>query len=320
MRGVKSPSASLIKATLLNGAVDLSQFYIPPPEPTGPWDPLSSRVRSFSRPDYHQGWGRVNLMNSVYPGQADASSPPVQLVDFVECKKGIRRTNTGYSYVFRISEEGVDQPVRVTLVWADYPGSPAAGKQLVNDLDLTVIGPGGGWYTSCWNNSEDPNEPWFGDTYDSANNVESLEFYPWGSGTFYVNVQGANIPNSPQPFAIVVTGGLEMPRFSISGTVLGADKLPVISYLDANNYDLKIAHCNDVTCSSATITVLDSTGVVGWYNSITIGADGLPVISYYQFTNGDLKVAHCADVDRGMACRVSGPRRAGGEQGERRSI
>jgi len=43
-------------------------------------------------------------------------------------------------------------------------------------------------------------------------------------------------------------------------------------------------------------SLLDSTGVVGNYSSITIGTDGLALISYYDNTFGDLRVAHCANV------------------------
>ena len=77
---------------------------------------------------------------------------------------------------------------------------------------------------------------------------------------------------------------------------IGADGLGLISYYDAGNYDLKVAHCADVTCSSATPVTLDSGGDVGWYTSVTIGADGLGLISYSDYTNGDLKVAHCANA------------------------
>ncbi len=40
----------------------------------------------------------------------------------------------------------------------------------------------------------------------------------------------------------------------------------LISYYNATAENLKIAHCNDVACSSATTPTLDSGGDVGQYS------------------------------------------------------
>jgi hypothetical protein len=77
---------------------------------------------------------------------------------------------------------------------------------------------------------------------------------------------------------------------------IGSDGLGLISYYDGVSGDLKVAHCSDIACSSATFATVDSTGNVGWRAALTIGADGLGLISYLDYTNGDLKVAHCSNL------------------------
>ena len=101
--------------------------------------------------------------------------------------------------------------------------------------------------------------------------------------------------------------GLERPGFALTtldgpgnvgqytSVTIGADGLGLISYHDVTNRTLKVAHCSDRACISATLTTLDSAGDVGQYTSVTIGADGLGLISYHDATNANLKVAHCPD-------------------------
>jgi hypothetical protein len=95
------------------------------------------------------------------------------------------------------------------------------------------------------------------------------------------------------PYASTVVNAVD--SYSTSVTI-GVDGLPLISYYDAANGDLKVIHCSTPACTSSVSATLDSTGNVGAYNSITIGGDGLGLISYYDATNGDLKVAHCTNV------------------------
>jgi hypothetical protein len=87
---------------------------------------------------------------------------------------------------------------------------------------------------------------------------------------------------------------------SSSSLTIGADGLGLISYTDNDQVtgmgDLKIAHCTNIACTSATKSTLDSAGAVGYNTSVALGADGLGLISYQDFTNQNLKVAHCNNV------------------------
>ncbi len=90
-----------------------------------------------------------------------------------------------------------------------------------------------------------------------------------------------------------------------TSVALGSDGLGLISYYDQINFALKVAHCNDVTCGTATTATVDSNGNVGKFSSVTIGADGLGLISYYNESTGDLKVAHCSNVTCSTATTVT---------------
>ena len=81
---------------------------------------------------------------------------------------------------------------------------------------------------------------------------------------------------------------------------VAADGLPVISYFDVTNFDLKVVKCSGASCSSfATPVTVDGTGGgnnVGQNTSIAIAADGFPVIAYFDNLNADLKVAKCVNA------------------------
>ena len=80
----------------------------------------------------------------------------------------------------------------------------------------------------------------------------------------------------------------------------GADGLAILAYQDATTAKLWVAHCDNVTCTSATKTLVDNEPVnLGQDPAITIGVDGLPIIAYHR--SGNLWAAHCSDV----ACLAS---------------
>jgi len=74
---------------------------------------------------------------------------------------------------------------------------------------------------------------------------------------------------------------------------IGINGNPIISYYDRTLENLKVAACNNPTCTTSTNTTIDSNGSVGRYTSIAIGTNGNPIISYWDGSNSDLKVAAC---------------------------
>ncbi|MDW7776239.1 MAG: S8 family serine peptidase [Methanosarcinales archaeon] len=155
------PSAALIKATLINGAIDLG---------------LSSDL---------QGWGRIDITNSLFPEY------PGSIRYHDEQSGGGLSTSGSWNISYYMANSSI--PLRTTLVWTDHEANPGAGIKLVNDLDLMVTGPSGSYP---------------GNGGDNINNVEQVELPEPSIGmyTFYVN--GMNVPQGPQPFALVISGGV----------------------------------------------------------------------------------------------------------------
>jgi len=95
-----------------------------------------------------------------------------------------------------------------------------------------------------------------------------------------------------------------------TSVAIGRDGLGLISYHGSLNsftdQDLKVAHCQDVACRTATVGTLDHVaggGDVGWFTSVTMGRDGLGLISYWSPTAGALRVAHCQNMSCSSASR-----------------
>lgn len=170
-----TPSAALIKATLINGAKDC----YPGQYGTGAY------LEIPARPNNVEGWGLVDLANSVKPsGLRD--------VRFVDNSTGLY-TNGSATYTYTVTAS--TDPVRVTLVWSDYPASTSASTALVNDLDLTVTLPNG---TVRSGNG----------ATDRINNTEGVDVSSPATGTYTVTVRAYNVPHGPQPFALVFSGDM----------------------------------------------------------------------------------------------------------------
>jgi subtilisin family serine protease len=188
------PSSALVRATLINGAVEISGDY--------------AYYNGTRYPNGDQGWGRVNLSNSLY-FKGDAKRMWV-----VDNTLGVA---TGQTAIYQIQVSDNTQPLEFTLAWTDYPGSPSASVQLVNDLNLRVTAPNGSVYLGNVFTSYNPGYSTTGGSPDSRNVEETVLLLPdtnrFPTGTYTVEVLGYNVPNgepgtNAQPFALVVTGGI----------------------------------------------------------------------------------------------------------------
>ncbi len=180
--GLETPSSALIKATLINGALDIT-----------PGQYGAGAVQEVTgRPDNVQGWGRLDLAQALLP-----DAPRRWWYD--DHAAGLH-TAEAVTYTHHVTTPLVvvdaGEPLRVSLVWTDYPGTPAAAGGLVNDLDLTVIGPDG---TRYYGNGVDG---------ERVNNVEGVDILTPTLGGYTLTVRAHNVPVAPQPYALVTSGVL----------------------------------------------------------------------------------------------------------------
>ena len=202
-----TPSPALLKAMLINGA-----------RSDGNYD---FQVQNSIN---YQGWGLVNLPNSLPPGITtklnNANGESMLILD----QSPTNGLATGDSHTYRVAltSAGAAVPLHITLAWTDPPGDPAAAIKLVNDLNLVVTNldhptnvyygndiPASSIYNSMENSTNAPN-------YDAINNVENV-YLPGGVGTNYsitvmgyrvnVNAVTAHTNNVVQDFALVISSG-----------------------------------------------------------------------------------------------------------------
>ncbi len=183
-----TPSPALVKAALINSAVDM-------PSENGT-DPV---------PNHDEGWGRVDLTPICDSRRR---------YDFLD--QGVLLT-TGQSFERRIYVASHSMPLKITLAYTDVPGLPAAIPALVNDLDLEVTGPDGILYRgNQFLLGESAPNPL--DT-DNINNVEAVHLQDPLPGEYRIRVHARSVSEDArqdttaldQDFALVTSGDLPLP-------------------------------------------------------------------------------------------------------------
>jgi len=169
-------SAALVKAVLINSCVAMASA-------------------SAAPPSRDQGWGRIDL-SSVLP----LTNATHDLA--VEDRAAPFSASVDPPYTMYLDVTHTGTPLKVTLVWSDYPATAGAGKQLINDLDLLVRGDNwqvrGNAFSNGW--SVEGGRP------DRTNNVEQVLWHPPRTGLVEVAVHPHVVPQPQQDFALVVRG------------------------------------------------------------------------------------------------------------------
>ncbi|HZT21808.1 MAG TPA: LamG-like jellyroll fold domain-containing protein [Verrucomicrobiae bacterium] len=204
------PSPALLKALLINGARTLSGYSL-----------------AFTNGINYQGWGLINLPDSLPLTVTNLATPPngqspmpIFFVD--QSTNNALATGDRHTYTVTLSTNDFAQflPLKVTLAWSDPPGNPAAAIKLVNSLELIVTNLDTG--DVYFGNDIPPNASYSqpGDTnapnFDLVNNVQSVLLPPPLADRYSVTVLGRQVNvnavpeqtnNVVQDYALVVTVG-----------------------------------------------------------------------------------------------------------------
>lgn len=179
--GMEEPSAALIKAALAGGARSLY------PGQYGTNEFLE--VPAAPRPNSVEGWGQIDVAGTLFP-PAGVQAVPME---------GPSALDAGSSNAMAFMVRS-NAPLTVVLAYSDYPSALAAAANLVNDLDLLLLDPGGASHYP--NGLSGP---------DALNNLETIDVAAAATGRWTLVVSAPNVPEGPQPYALYLRGAIDMP-------------------------------------------------------------------------------------------------------------
>ncbi len=220
-----TPSGPLVKATLLNSAVDM----------TG--------VSGY--PSNREGWGRVLLDNALY-FEGEARTNIVR-----EARNNAQDAlSTGDVIEIPFTVTSNTQEVRVTLAFHDAPGALNAATAAVNNLNLEVENEFG---VLVLGNVFSGGFSAPGGAPDAINNVEMIRIGTPFPGEYVARVRAAAVNTGAQGYAVVITGAVEentLPGCSTADLVEPYDTLnffDLAAFLDLYNAQNPAADFNGDT-------------------------------------------------------------------------
>lgn len=229
LHGGTQPRADLMKAILLDGAMDLGN----------------------PGPDFSYGYGVMDIYRSL------------DIIDHAHYQLG--NMATGDSQTVTITVPAGTGHLKVLLCWADVPASATSARQLVNDLDLTVKDPSGVVHLPLVADPTPANVAANATEHaDHTNNTEQVTILNPPAGTYTIKIKGYSVPMGPQAYAMaydVMPQGLHL-TFPIGGEQLANsmneyDSTRVFwdAVSDGNMFTVKLSTNNGGTWTTISDTI-----------------------------------------------------------------
>lgn len=184
------PSGMVMKALLLN----------------------STAVIGTTWPGNTFGWGRLWLEHSLYFNSDIGAGADARRLRIWE-RTDDTGLATGETHEYVISNVGAGQEFRATLTWFDVAGALGSAINIVNNLDLEVIGPGGTFLGNVTSSAVSVT----GGSADSRNTVEQVRFTAPTDGSYTLRVKGTSVPgdgslgSARQGYGLVASGAFALP-------------------------------------------------------------------------------------------------------------
>ncbi|MBV6457299.1 MAG: hypothetical protein HONBIEJF_00407 [Fimbriimonadaceae bacterium] len=176
-----TPSGALIRSTIMNAGVDMTGI--------------------SGYPSNREGWGRLLLDNALY-----FAGDAARLLAY-DRRNGNGMT-AGQEDTYYIAVRNPSVPLKIVMTFTDFPGAVNAGNPVVNDMNLTVVGPTGTtWLGNDFNTSTGESKT--GGAVDAKNSTEVVLLKVPAKGLYRVKVKCQTLNNgTKQGYALTVSGGV----------------------------------------------------------------------------------------------------------------
>ena len=168
INGTTNPRSDVLKALLINGAVDVGT----------------------PGPDFAYGYGFLNLERSL------------MMLDSTRYLTGFVSNSAQATHNIIVPPNTAR--LKILLYWHDVPASPLSAKQLVNDIDLEVTEPGNMVHKPLVpdHTSDNVLNPAI-EKEDRLNNTEQVVIDNPAAGNYSITVKGFNVPSLNQQYVLV---------------------------------------------------------------------------------------------------------------------
>jgi len=247
-------------------------------------------------PDYQFGYGSVRAQASIdFLRHGDCV---VDAIDHAQQRVYYVRVAPGASVL------------KATLAWDDPPGAINTTPELVNDLDIVAIAPGGSTHYPWKLDSTNPAAPAVRNQPDRVNNIEQVLVNTPAEGMWQIRITGYAVAQGPQVFSLLTTPSSASGRVSFGDELYACEAIVCIVVHDADlnaapgaveTATVIVSSTSEPAGESVQLTELnaDSPTFVGTLSLSQTNAAGV-----LQVTGGDTITARYDDAEDGSGSSV----------------